>query len=126
MSASRGLGHRLSMDRRLAVASIAVVACFVRLAHVLAYERFLASDESNYVDIAAHRLTWERLFRPEGLFIFPPGYPLFLKPFLLALEELSALRAVQIAQAILGAWSCVLIYRLAARVHTHAERVWSR
>jgi len=107
-----------AVSPRFAIGLIAFVAFFVRLLHVLSYDPWPTSDMSIYVDMAVRRLTFQTLFTREGLCWFAPGYSLLLKPFFLALEPEAALRGVRIAQALLGAWSCVLIYRLARRIHS--------
>src|SRR5262249_58404053 len=89
-----------------------------RLLHVLAHDPWPTNDMSVYVDMAVKRLTLQNLFRPEGICWFPPGYALFMKPFFMVLSIEPALRAIQIAQAALGAWTCLLVYRLARRIHS--------
>lgn len=99
----------------LALFLIALTAFFVRLLHVLSYESAPTNDMSVYVDMAIRRLSLANLLGPEGVCWFPPGYSIFMKPFFLLLEEPLALTAIRIAQAALGAWTCVLLYRLGAR-----------
>jgi len=93
-------------------------AFVIRLLHVLSYDPWPTNDMAVYVRIAVDTLTLKNLFTPEGLSWFPPGYPIFLKPFLLLLERDSALLAVRVAQATLGAWTVLLIYRLAREIHS--------
>ena len=114
MSLSRGFAVRPSV----AVGLTAVVAFFIRLLHVVSYDTAPTNDMSVYVDMAVHRLALANLFTAEGICWFPPGYAVFLKPFFLVFHHEAALRAVQVAQAALGAWTCVLISRLARRLHS--------
>jgi 4-amino-4-deoxy-L-arabinose transferase-like glycosyltransferase len=94
------------------------VAFLIRLLHVLSYDPWPTNDMAVFVDMAVRRLTMANLFEPAGLCRYPPGYALFLKPFLLAAEPATAFTAIRIAQAALGAISCLLIYRLARRLHS--------
>ncbi len=103
---------------RLAVGLVAVTAFFIRILHVVSYDPAPTNDMAVYVDMAVRRLSLKNLFTLDGLCWFPPGYAFFLKPFFLALAPEAALRAVLIAQAALGAWTCVLLYRLARRLHS--------
>jgi len=103
---------------RFAAGIIALVAFFVRLLHVLSYEAWPTNDMAVYIDMAVRRLSLPNLFTAEGLCWFPPGYSFFLKPFFLAFAPETALLGVRIAQAMLGAITCVLIYRLTVRVHS--------
>jgi len=103
---------------RLAVALTAIVAFYIRILHVISYDPAPTNDMSVYVDMAVRRLSLANLFNEAGICWFPPGYALFLKTFFLALAPEAALRAAQIAQAALGAWTCVLIYRLGRRIHS--------
>jgi dolichyl-phosphate-mannose-protein mannosyltransferase len=110
--------RRLEVRPRLAIGIIVSTALFLRLSHVFSYAAEPTRDMAVYTDMALHRLTLSNLFSAGGWCRFPPGYALFLKPFLLAMDEDVALRAIQIAQALLGAWLCVLIFRLARRLHS--------
>lgn len=101
---------------RVAVGVIAAVAFAVRILHVLSYDPAPTNDMAVYVEMALKRLSLANLFRIEGICWFPPGYAFFLKPFFMILEPQGALRAVQAAQAALGAWTCVLLYRLGRRI----------
>lgn len=103
---------------RFAVSMIALTAFFIRALHVFSYFRFPTSDETHYYDAALNRLALSRLFTPQGFTFFPAGYPMFLRPFFLLFEGDAALRAAQIGQAALGAWTCVLLYRLGRRIHS--------
>jgi 4-amino-4-deoxy-L-arabinose transferase-like glycosyltransferase len=107
-----------SLGPRLGLALVAGVAFFVRLLHVLSYDPTPTNDMAVYVDIAVRRLALGNLFTMDGASWFPPGYPIFMKPFFLALAPQAALRAIQIAQAALGAWTCVLVGRIARRIHS--------
>jgi 4-amino-4-deoxy-L-arabinose transferase-like glycosyltransferase len=102
----------------VAVGLIAAVALFARLLHVLSYDPVPSGAMSIYVEMAVSRLTIANLFGMEGLCWLPPGYALFLKPFLEILGPAAALPAIRIAQALLGAWTCILIYRLGVRLHS--------
>ncbi len=104
---------------RLAAMLIALTAFLVRLLHVLSYESTPTNDMAVYVEMAVRRLALANLFSMEGLCWFPPGYAIFMKPFFLLFEEPAALMAVRIAQAALGAWTCLLLYRIAA--HTFSR-----
>ncbi len=115
-----GTRPQFAVNPRLALGLIAAIAFLVRLLHVISYEIIPTSDMALFVEIAARKLTLANLFRPEGLSNYPPGYPLFLKPFYLIFEPEAAARAAQIAQAALGAWTCVLLYRLARRTHSRS------
>jgi len=102
----------------LTVGLIALVALSIRLLHVFSYEPIPVSDMAVFADMATHRLSLENVLTPAGYCPYPPGYAFFLKPFYLLLTEAAAHRAIQIAQAALGAWTCVLVGRLAARMHS--------
>jgi 4-amino-4-deoxy-L-arabinose transferase-like glycosyltransferase len=106
------------VDRRWAVALIGLTAFIVRLLHVVTYERFPMSDEVMYVDIAVRRLALGNLFNRSGLCSFPVGYPVFLRIFYLLFGASGWLPWAEIGQAGLGAITCVLIYRLATRIHS--------
>lgn len=108
----------LAIRPSLAALLVAVAAFFVRLLHVFSYEPGPTNDMAVYVDMAVRRLSLENLFTPEGLCWFPPGYAIFMKPFFLLAGAGAALRGVQVAQAVLGAWTCFLIYRLGRRIHS--------
>lgn len=108
----------MRIGRRHALWSIALLALLVRLLHVLSYDPWPFSDMWVFVDMANHRLTFENLFTAQGACRYAPGYALFLKPFLMALPAHRAFAAVRIAQAALGALTCLLIYRLARRLHS--------
>jgi 4-amino-4-deoxy-L-arabinose transferase-like glycosyltransferase len=75
-------------------------------------------DMQVYLRAASESLTLRNLFRIEGIVAVAPGYAFFLRPFLLALDRDAALRAVQAAQAALGAATCLLMYRLGRRLHS--------
>src|SRR6266853_3506887 len=109
---------RFSVRPRVAVGLIAFTALIVRLLHLFSYEAIPISDMAGFVSIANRQLTLANLFKPEGLSYYPPGYPLFLKMFFLLFGLEGGLRAAQVAQALLGAWTCVLIYSLARRLHS--------
>lgn len=111
-------GGGFSLRPRLALALVAGVAFFVRLLHVFSYDPEPTNDMAVYVDIAVRRLALGNLFTMDGVCWFPPGYPIFMKPFFLALAPQAALRAIQVAQAALGAWTCVLVGRIARRIHS--------
>jgi 4-amino-4-deoxy-L-arabinose transferase-like glycosyltransferase len=111
-------GSGFGIDRRLALGLVFAVAFFLRLIHVFSYSTVPTSDGYYYVDMAVNRLSLEHLFKPTGFCLFPPGYPVFLKPFFLLLTEKGALVAIQVAQAALGAWTCMLMYHLARRMHS--------
>lgn len=102
----------------VAVGCIAAAAFLVRLLHVFSCEPAPRGEIFVHVDMALNRLTLRSLFDPDGFSWFAPWYALFLKPFLLITERHTALRGVAIAQAALGAWTCILIYRLARRLHS--------
>lgn len=109
--------HRaLRIRPSLAATLIGIAALFVRLLHVLSYDSAPANDMAVYVRMAVRNLALANLLTPEGLCWFPPGYAFFLKPLFLAFSPEAALTAVKVAQAALGAWSCVLVYRLARRI----------
>jgi len=114
------LTRRGAFSVRPALAAVLVMAgaFLVRVLHVVSYVAEPTNDATVYVDTAVRRLTWANLFSPEGICWFPPGYSLFLKPFLLIFERYHALLAAEIAQAALGAWTCLLVYRLGARIHS--------
>ncbi len=103
---------------RFAVFLIAAVAFLVRLLHVFSYESIPTNDMAAFVDLAVNNFTLANLFSPGGFLRYPPGYLIFLKPFFITLPAETAQRAVQIAQAALGAWTCVLLYRLGRRLHS--------
>ncbi|MBI3449151.1 MAG: glycosyltransferase family 39 protein [Acidobacteria bacterium] len=106
------------MPIRLTVGLIALVALLIRLLHVFSYEPIPVSDMAVFVDMATHRLSLQNLFTPAGYCSYPPGYAFFLKPFFLLFDGAAAHRAIQIAQAALGAGTCLLVGRLAARLHS--------
>ncbi|MBI3448312.1 MAG: glycosyltransferase family 39 protein [Acidobacteria bacterium] len=103
---------------KITCALIGLVAFTVRVLHVLSYDPAPTNDMAVYVDMAVRRLALANLFSPEGICWFPPGYSLFMKPFFLLFERDAALRAIQIAQCALGAWTCLLVGRLATRLHS--------
>ncbi len=103
---------------RFALLLIALTAFAVRLLHVLSWDPWPTGSMAVHVEMAAHCLTFENLFSAEGACPLPPGYALFLKPFLLFLEPASAFTAVRVSQAALGALTCLLVYRLARRLHS--------
>lgn len=112
------LTARLGVDRRWAVALIGIAAFAIRVLHVVTYDRLPMSDEVMYVNIAEKRLALASLFNLDGLCLFPVGYPLFLRIFYLLFAGSGWLLAAEIGQAALGAVTCVLIYRLATRIHS--------
>ena len=117
-SAASRAGGAFALQPRVALALVAITAFCIRTLHVFSYESIPSNDMAAFVTIATEKLTLANLFEPEGFSRYAPGYPLFLKPFYLALAPDGAARAVQIFQALLGAWTCVLIYRLARRLHS--------
>jgi len=106
------------VSTRLTVSIVAAVALLIRLLHVFSYDPIPISDMAVFVEMAVSRLTVSNLFNMGGFCPYPPGYALFIKPFYLLLDPDTARRAIQIAQAALGAWTCVLIYRLGALLHS--------
>jgi 4-amino-4-deoxy-L-arabinose transferase-like glycosyltransferase len=106
------------VSTRLTVGIIATVAFLIRLLHVFSYDPIPISDMAVFVEMAVNRLTFAHLFDKSGFCPYPPGYALFIKPFYLLLDPETARRGIQIAQAALGAWTCVLIHRLATLLHS--------
>jgi 4-amino-4-deoxy-L-arabinose transferase-like glycosyltransferase len=109
---------RIGMGHRVALGAIASVAFLIRLLHVFSYQSIPTNDMAAFVWTATKSLTVGNLFSAAGVSRYPPGYPLFLKPFYAVLAPEIAHRAVQVAQAALGALTCILIYRLARRLHS--------
>jgi len=103
---------------RVVLALVAITAFTIRLLHVFSYESIPSNDMAAFVHVATQKLTLANIFRPESFSRYAPGYLFFLKPFYILLSPESAARAVQIVQALLGAWTCVLVYRLARRLHS--------
>ena len=108
----------MTARHRLAVGLTAVVALTVRLLHVLSYDPRPAGRMIPFVDMAIRRLSWENLFRPEGLGSVSPGYPIFLKLLFALLPRSAEWAGIRVAQAALGAVTCLLVYRLARRLHS--------
>ncbi|HXI03716.1 MAG TPA: glycosyltransferase family 39 protein, partial [Candidatus Saccharimonadales bacterium] len=111
-------GSTTAIRFRFALGLTVLVAFVVRLLHVLSYDPWPTSDMAVFVDMATRRLTLPTLFSPQGVCLYPPGYALFLKAFLLVLEPFAAFAAVRIAQALLGAVTCWLVYRAGRRLHS--------
>jgi 4-amino-4-deoxy-L-arabinose transferase-like glycosyltransferase len=111
------------VSTRLAAGLVAAVAFLVRLLHVYSYDPIPFSDMAVFADMATRRLTIANLLTPAGYCSYPPGYAFFLKPFYLLFDGVAATRAIQVVQAALGAWTCVLIGRLAARLHSRRAGV---
>lgn len=112
------LAGALSVRPALAAALVMTGAFVVRVLHVASYVAEPTNDATVYVDMAVRRLSLANILRPEGICWFPPGYSVFLKPFLLLFDRYKALLAAEIAQAALGAWTCLLVYRLGRRIHS--------
>jgi 4-amino-4-deoxy-L-arabinose transferase-like glycosyltransferase len=115
-----GLGFRPFewLNHRFALVLIACTALYARLLHIFSYESSPSGDMAAFVRIAVHDLKLENIFQPGSFSMVAPGYSLFLKPFYFLFDEPVAARWVQVAQALLGAWTCVLVYRLARRMHS--------
>lgn len=103
---------------RVVLALIGITAFTIRILHVFSYESIPANDMAAFVHVATQKLTLANLFKPAAFSRYAPGYMIFLKPFYLIFPPEAAARAVQIVQALLGAWTCVLVYRLARRLHS--------
>lgn len=111
-------GFRFEARPRVALGVVCAAAFLVRLLHVLSYETIPTNDMAIFVEMAREKLTWENLFRPEGICFYTPGYALFLKAFYLVLSPEAAERAAQVVQAALGAGTCLLVHRIARRLHS--------
>ena len=103
---------------RIALALVAITAFTIRLLHILSYESIPSNDMAAFVYVATQKLTLANIFKPESFSRYAPGYLLFLKPFYWLMTPEAAARAVQIVQALLGAWTCILVYHLARRLHS--------
>jgi len=119
MSHSPILGYPLAFWRRYRLFAIFLFAFTVRLGFILAYGPTAPptawGDDPHY-DAIANQLVSQHQYVNTW---FPPGYPLFLA-CIYAVFGRSWL-IVRIIQAILGALTCVLTYRLGAKVFTERE-----
>ena len=104
---------------------IFVIALIVRLSFVLFFPPLYAADTGQFDDIALNLTKSNGFSLSSGISTAarPPAYPLFLAG-IYSLFGQSHL-AVKLAQAILGAISCIIIYLIGKEVFNRKIGLWS-
>jgi len=116
-SAASGSRRRVSW----ALVAIFILAFLVRLTYILEHRKspffyFPIIDSKMYDLMALRYANGEGLW--DGAFFWPPLYPWLLGVFYSLCGH--ALFGVRIVQALLGAFSCLLLYGIGRRVSSHA------